>query len=60
MGHLNEDDMVSCIRLLVTYGADVNAKDGSGQTPLALAVENGFQKCSRLLILEYKASYQLQ
>lgn len=32
---------VECVRLLLFYGADVEARDINGQTPLSLAAKQG-------------------
>jgi ankyrin repeat protein len=32
------------IEMLLAWGADVNAKDGGGRTPLAIAMEGGLAK----------------
>jgi len=37
------------VQLLVANKADVNARDGKGQTPLAIALHNGHTNVAELL-----------
>ena len=39
---------VECIRTLIDYGADVNARDVANRTPLRIAQEMGFAKSGKL------------
>jgi hypothetical protein len=45
--HAGSDDMVS---VLLSYGAEVNALDGQGRTPLDLAYANGHTYVVRILV----------
>jgi hypothetical protein len=44
----------------MSFGADANVKDSLEKTPLDLAVENRFSLCARILILDYKAEYNIE
>ncbi|VUZ45325.1 unnamed protein product [Hymenolepis diminuta] len=46
------------IESLIRKGADINAKDGYGMTPLIAAVYEGHSKCVAVL-LKYKANISL-
>ncbi|XP_065829938.1 E3 ubiquitin-protein ligase HACE1-like isoform X2 [Oscarella lobularis] len=48
-----------CLALLLKRGIDVNAKDGSGVTPLLLAARGGHGKCVHKLI-EFGANIHIQ
>lgn len=43
---------VATVKVIIADGADVNAKDASGNTPLHLAVEKGSQEIVNLLIAD--------
>ena len=44
-----KEEMVSVAELLIAKGANVNAKDDQGKTPLRLAKEMNFQEMVELL-----------
>lgn len=45
-----KNDMLSHLEHLLSYGADMNARNASGNTPLHVCAVNGQESCARLLL----------
>ena len=41
---------LSCVKVLIQFGAEVDLQDSKGQTPLYLALEAGHTDCVQLLL----------
>jgi len=54
-GAVEEENMLKCVRLLCHAGTDLECMDTEGNTALSLATANGFEKCARILLMEYDA-----
>jgi hypothetical protein len=47
----SKDDHTETVKLLLNYGANANARNARGETPLHLATRNEFQKVIEVLVL---------
>jgi len=50
-GMKSKEDFTETVKVLVNYGADVNAHNARGETPMHLAARNEFQKVIEVLVL---------
>ena len=50
-GMKSKEDFTETVKILLNYGADVNALNARGETPMHLAARNEFQKVIEVLVL---------
>jgi len=50
-GMKSKEDFTETVKILVNYGADVNARNARGETAMHLAARNEFQKVIEVLVL---------
>ena len=50
-GMKSKEDFTETVKILLNYGADVNAQNARGETPMHLSARNEFQKVIEVLVL---------
>ena len=55
-----DDELIRCVQLLIQYGADLNAEDSEGKTPLQILLSSGNHILRCNLCFDYRVSVTTQ